>query len=68
MNGYVTVDVKSKARIMQYNIVSFFLYVLHLHLLDLDLGFDLVAGEYAEGVAHHRGAHDFAERADVRQA
>ena len=29
---------------------------------------DLVAGQHAEGVAHHRGARDLAERADMRQA
>ena len=28
---------------------------------------DLVIGEHAKGVAHHRGARHFAERADVRQ-
>ncbi len=31
-------------------------------------GFDLVVGEHAKGMAHHRGARDFAERADMRQA
>ena len=29
---------------------------------------DLVLGEHAEGVAHHGGARDLAERADMRQA
>ena len=29
---------------------------------------DLVVGQHAEGVAHHGGARDLAERADVRQA
>ena len=31
-------------------------------------GLDLVAGEHAEGVAHHRGARYLAEGADMRQA
>ena len=29
---------------------------------------DLVVGEHAEGMAHHGGARDLAERADMRQA
>ena len=29
---------------------------------------DLVLGQHAKGVAHHRGARDLAERADMRQA
>ena len=31
-------------------------------------GLDLVVGENAKGMAHHGGARDFAERADMRQA
>ena len=31
-------------------------------------GLDLVVGEHAEGVAHHRGARHLAEGADMRQA
>ena len=31
-------------------------------------GLDLVVGEHAEGVAHHGGARDLAEGADMRQA
>ena len=32
-----------------------------------DLGGYLVVGEHTEGVTHHRGAHDFAEGADMWQ-
>src|SRR4029077_19911342 len=31
-------------------------------------GFDLVVGQDAKGMAHHRRAGDFTERADMRQA
>ena len=31
-------------------------------------GLDLVVGQHAEGVAHHGGARDLAEGADMRQA
>jgi hypothetical protein len=30
-------------------------------------GLDLVVGQHAEGVAHHGGARDLAEGADMRQ-
>ena len=50
------------------DVVRNFAHAVHVVGHTDDFGGDLVVGQHAEGMAHHRGAHDFPEGADMRQA